>query len=183
MIASWVSIFKSWILSKPLKWDCGGHGQKTGHIWLFLQWCDVAQIVFLLQSRLMSFQIGLPPAGASGLVTNRMLHSLMGSHSLLQSSQPGFHAWFFFLLSIFCCLLQIRIGPVDKSDCPPHLFFFRNEVRVHVLLWDVACVEAPRWNCFDKQQVRGIMVWPHGLVCHVMSRVLEKWFCACVCKI
>lgn len=106
MIASWVSIFKSWILSKPLKRDCGGHGQKTGHICLFLQWCDVAQIAFLLQPRLMSFQIGLPPAGASGLVTNRMLHSLMGSHSLLQSSQPGFHACFFvppFHFFVVCC--------------------------------------------------------------------------------
>lgn len=98
---------------------------------------------------------------------------------LSQDFMRGFFSFFPF----FCCLLQIRVQPVDKSDCPPHLFFFRNEVGVHVLLWDVACVEAPRWNCFDKQQVRGIMVWPHGLVCHVMSRVPEKWFCACVCKI
>lgn len=109
--------FKNWILLKHWNKIAEVIARiRTGHIGLCVQLCGVIQIVFLPRSRLMLFQIGLHPAGASGLITNRMLRSLMGSHSLLPSSQPGFHACFFFFFfpffPFFCCLLQIRVQPV-----------------------------------------------------------------------
>lgn len=175
--------FKNWILLKHWNKIAEVIARiRTGHIGLCVQLCGVIQIVFLPRSRLMLFQIGLHPAGASGLITNRMLRSLMGSHSLLPSSQPGFHACFFFfsLLSIF---LLFAANQGSASDCPPNLFFFWNYFWFLVLLWDIASVKEPLWGCCDKQEACGIMVWPNGLVCHVMSCVLEKWFCAFVCKI